>query len=179
MADTKPCRKHTLYFPGEPEIRPLTEFASGGKHSYCRRCMKFISQEYNRKKALGNGLTPPVPREQHQKPQRAAAVKKVQALAAKIDPNAPTKMRVPEGISASPLGPKPLINTPFLLREDPGKVFAFKSYWMVGNNVTLLGCDWSGRNNWRAEIHLFRLSGIRGLTSKEREILETEVQVTA
>lgn len=179
MAETKPCRRHNKYFPDEPDVRPIGDFASGGKHSYCRRCMKFISQEYNQKKALGNGLKPPVPREHHQKPQRAAYAKKSQALAATLDPATPTKMRAPEGISASPLGPKPQLNTPFILRDDPKTIFAFKSYWMVGTNVTLLGCSWKQRDNWRAEIHLFRLSGIRGLTTAERQALELQAEVTA
>lgn len=176
---TKTCRRHEMYFPDESPVLPISEFASNGRHSYCRRCMKFISKQYHRDKAAAGGSVEPKKRQAITKGSSPLPKKKpgrkVSTYTTFADEDgeggspiqrAKIKAQLDESLKVSPLGVNPAIDTPFI-EEGKDTVWAFKNYWFCGTNITVLGCLYSERTNWRSEIHIFRLSSVRPTTPTE------------
>lgn len=165
--DSKVCRRHTQYFPSEDDTRPISEFANNGKHSYCRRCMSFISKE-NRQRRTAAGTTV--------SPQKRKAIlggstplpRRKTTAQDEVGVTLPLTLRghPPEMLKDSPLGKTPALDTPFVVVGQP-QVYAFKNYWYCGDNVTVIGCIWEGRDSWRTQMNVFRLSGIRLATDAD------------
>jgi hypothetical protein len=180
--DEKECKTHPHYFPAEPSLRPIDEFANGGKHSYCRRCMSLRSKDVRDAKNAAEGKEPRAPK------QPKAAKEPKEAKASTSSKRGGKKAKVePQNKADLTLGADPAENTPFLVIDNhthqalPGG-FAFREYELFGDEYARVrGVHWTDREDVTAQMVTFPLDAVVPAMEQDVERAESArlIQIAA